>query len=186
MFISIRELQLHQIRFQEEFRPEQIDLGPEVRQKTPLRTSGRADLLPEHHGRHKHIDDIRLVGEFSTRLEFSCARCLEPIARDVERSFDLLYRPQGSDAGHEELSVAQAEADIGYYTGDGLLLEDVLREQVLLAVPLKAVCREECRGLCPHCGRNLNLESCDCAESPGDPHWSALAKLKEKLPGSNL
>jgi uncharacterized protein len=99
----------------------------------------------------------------------------------VAKTFDLLYRPQGTDAGKEELSVTAAEAEVGYYQGEGLLLEDVLREQVLLALPLKAICREECRGLCPHCGQNLNQEQCTCAESSEDPRWSALKDIREKL-----
>ena len=99
----------------------------------------------------------------------------------MAKKFDLLYRPQGTDAGKEEMSVTAAEAEIGYYRGEGLLLEDVLREQVLLALPLKAICRDDCRGLCPHCGRNLNHEQCTCAEPIEDPRWSALKDLREKL-----
>jgi uncharacterized protein len=182
MFISVRELELHQVQFQEEIAD--LDLGPDVRQETPVRTAGRAELIREHHGHKRQIEDIRLVGDFSTRLELSCARCLDPITRAVEKNFDLLYRPQGSDAGRTELTVTHAEADIGYYVGEGVLLEDVLREQVLLAVPIKAVCRDECRGLCPHCGRNLNHESCDCGDAQPEPRWAGLAKLKSKLPGS--
>jgi uncharacterized protein len=93
----------------------------------------------------------------------------------------LLYRPLGTDAGNEELSVTVAEAEVGYYQGDGLVLEDVLREQVLLAVPLKVVCREDCKGLCPTCGKNRNTEPCSCAATLGDPRWSALKEIREKL-----
>jgi uncharacterized protein len=181
MFLSIDVLEDHSIDFREEFPPEVIDLGTDVRQRTPLRAQGRAELIAEHHGHKKLIEDIHLAGEFATSLELLCARCLEPVVRDVARSFDLLYRPQGADAGHEELSVTDAEADIGYYTGEGVLLEDVLREQVLLAVPLKAVCREECKGLCPHCGRNLNQGACACPQTSGDERWPALKDLKDKL-----
>ena len=120
---------------------------------------GRADLVEEHHGKHQVVQDIRLRGKLETDLEVSCARCLEPVQLPVKRGFDLLYRPLGTDAGHEELSVTDAEAEIGYYQGEGLLLEDTLREQVLLAVPLKALCREDCKGLCPHCGKNLNVKA---------------------------
>ncbi len=181
MFLSIESLEDHEVDFQEEFLPEAIDLGADVRQRTPLRTHGRAELIEEHHGRKAMLDDIHVVGELSTSLELLCARCLEPVVRDVARSFDLLYRPRGSDAGHEELSVTQAEADVGYYTGDGVLLEDVLREQVLLTVPLKVVCREECKGLCPQCGQNLNQGACACPEPPDEERWSALKDLRDKL-----
>jgi uncharacterized protein len=181
MFIEIRELELHPVDFKEKFAAGVIDLGPDMRQLTPLLTSGRAQLVTEHHGKHESIEDIRLNGEFSTRLEFACARCLEPVEEDVSKSFDLLYRPQGVDAGKEEISVTAAEAEIGYYQGQGLLLEDALREQVLLSIPLKAVCREDCKGLCPHCGTNLNNEQCSCEQNFRDPRWSALEDLRNKL-----
>ena len=181
MLIEIRELQVHPVDFDEHFAPGSIDFGADFRQEGNLDSKGRAQLVQEHHGKHQVINDIRLVGDFSTRIELPCARCLEPIHRDVAKNFELLYRPQGSDAGKEELSVTAAEAEVGYYQGEGLLLEDVLREQVLLALPLKAICREDCKGLCPHCGRNLNQEQCNCAEAPEDPRWSALKEIREKL-----
>jgi DUF177 domain-containing protein len=181
MFIEIRELELHPVDFREELPPGAIDLGTEVRQRTPLTTQGRAQLVEEHHGKHQVVKDIRLSGDLATSLELACARCLDPVVQDVKRSFDLLYRPQGTDAGNEELSVTAAEAEIGYYRGEGVLLEDTLREQVLLSVPLKVLCRENCLGLCPTCGKNRNAELCSCAQPIEDPRWAALKEIREKL-----
>ena len=181
MLIEIGELELHPVDFREEFSPGAIDLGAEVRQRTPLRSAGRADLVEEHHGKRKVVQDIRLKGKLDTSLEVACARCLEPVLYQVDRSFDLLYRPLGTDAGHEELSITDAEAEIGYYQGESLLLEDALREQVLLAVPLKLLCREDCKGLCPHCGKNLNESQCSCAAQMEDPRWAALKEIRDKL-----
>lgn len=181
MFISIRDLEQRELNFREELAPESLDLGADMRQSAVLRTSGRATLIQERHGHKSVIDDIRLVGKVSTGVEVACARCLEPVARNIERDFDLLYRPQGIDAGREEISVTQAEAEIGYYKGEGLLLEDVLREQILLALPYKVVCREECKGLCPRCGQNLNQGACQCSSAPQDPRWDALRGLKDML-----
>lgn len=181
MFIDIHELELHPIDFVEEFRPDAIDLGTEARQLTPLKTQGRAQLIEEHHGKHKIVKDIRVQGRLSTSLEVPCARCLEPVVYDVDHPFELLYRPQGTDAGREELSVTDSEAEVGYYQGDGLQLEDLLREQVLLAVPLKLLCREDCKGLCPHCGKSLNQEPCSCNAPLEDPRWAALKEIRNKL-----
>jgi uncharacterized protein len=104
------------------------------------------------------------------------------VPQDVKRDFELLYRPLGVDAaGRDELSVTDAEAEIGYYQGEGLLLEDVLREQVLLALPLKVTCREECKGLCPQCGKNLNQEQCSCSTEMEDPRWAALKDVRSRL-----
>jgi uncharacterized protein len=181
MFIEIKELELHPVDFREEFSPDAIDLGEDVRQRTPLRAEGRADLVEERHGKHEVVQDIRVRGKLDTELEVACARCLELVRLPVARSFDLLYRPLGTDAGHKELSVTVAEAEIGYYQGGGLLLEDTLREQVLLAIPLKAICREDCKGLCPHCGKNLNEGACACSDEVEDPRWAALKDIRSKL-----
>jgi uncharacterized protein len=181
MFFDLKELELHPIDFAEKFEPNAIDFGADLRQLAPLESSGRAELVEEHHGKHEIIQDIRLRGRLATRIEMACARCLEAVPQDVEREFELLYRPRGADAGRDELSVTDAEAEIGYYQGDGLLLEDVLREQVLLALPLKVTCREDCRGLCPHCGRNLNQEQCSCAVPMEDPRWAALKEIRVRL-----
>jgi uncharacterized protein len=181
LLIEIKELELHPVDFREEFSPGAFDLGEEVRQRKALQAEGRADLVVEHHGKHRVVQDIRLKGKLETELQVTCARCLELVELPVERSFDLLYRPLGTDAGHKELSVTDAEAEIGYYQGEGLLLEDALREQVLLAVPIKAICREDCKGLCPQCGKNLNEDACSCADDLEDPRWAALKDIRSKL-----
>ncbi|MGC1961394.1 MAG: DUF177 domain-containing protein, partial [Candidatus Sulfotelmatobacter sp.] len=137
--------------------------------------------VEEHHGKHKIIQDIRIQGRLATRLELICARCLEPVMQDVKREFDLLYRPQGADAGRDEMSVTDAEAEISYYEGEGILLDDVVREQVLLAAPLKVTCRDDCKGLCPQCGKNLNQEQCSCSVEQEEPRWAALKEIRSKL-----
>jgi uncharacterized protein len=180
MFISLRQLELKEVTFSQEFRPEAIDFGPDVHQHTPLQTHGSAELVEERRGHGQALEDIRVRGDFATQLEFRCARCLEQVLRDVSGNFDLIYRPLGADAGIEERSIGSAETDIGYYQGEGLLLEDVLREQVLLAVPPKVVCIESCRGLCPQCGKNLNVETCTCQPLP-DQRWGTLGEIRDKL-----
>ena len=181
MFIELKDLEIHPVDFREELPAGAIDLGPDVRQKSPLHSEGRVDLVEEHHGKHEVVQDIRVKGKLDTSLEVLCARCLDPVVHPVERSFDLLYRPLGIDSGHAELSVTDAEAEIGYYENAGLLLEDTIREHVLLALPLKSLCREDCKGLCPHCGKNMNENECGCVDEVEDPRWSALKEIRDKL-----
>jgi uncharacterized protein len=181
MFLDIKDLELRPLDFEEKFQPDVLDLGSEVRQRTPLNASGRAEVVEEHHGKHRIIKDIRLRGHLSVELELQCARCLESVQQDVDRQFELLYRPLGVDAGRDELSVTDAEAEIGYYQGDGILLEDVLREQVLLALPFRITCRADCKGLCPQCGKNLNQEQCSCSNAVEDPRWAALKDVRSRL-----
>ena len=181
MLIRVRELELRKLEFDENYQPGAIEFGPEFRQVGLLHSDGRAELVVEHRGHHQDVEDIRLVGSVAARLEFSCARCLDPAAHAIRKSFDLIYRPQGVDRRANEVSVSEAETEIGYYQGEGLLLEDALREQVLLDTPVRALCREECKGLCPQCGRNLNLDQCHCEPPVSDPRWEALGDIKKKL-----
>jgi uncharacterized protein len=180
MLIRVQELELRDLELDEEFQPGTIDLGREVRQLWPLQLRGRAAVVREHEGRTV-VADIRLTGRLTGELEMSCARCLEAVEFRVARSFDLLYRPQVKERGAEEVAISEAETEIGFYTGEGLELEDVLREHILLEVPLKMLCREDCRGLCPQCGKDLNRESCGCAPPATDARWNALLGLKDKL-----
>jgi uncharacterized protein len=181
MFIKIKDLELRKVEFDESLMPGVLDLGEDVRQTGPLHAAGRAELVRESRGARKVVEDIRLVGSFSTAIELRCARCLEPVDNPVAEAFDLLYRPQGVDAAGDDASIGKAETEIGYYQGEGLLLEDVLKEQILLILPVKRICSSACKGLCPHCGRNLNVESCDCAATAADPRWGALEDIRKKL-----
>jgi uncharacterized protein len=181
MKIRIQDLEVRKLEFELQFQPGEIDFGPEVRQAGPLATAGRAELIREHHGGHHSIDDIRLIGKLDGRVEVSCARCLEPVEIPIARSFDLLYRPLVAEKGSDEVAINEAETEIGYYSGEGMDLEDSLREQILLAVPIKTLCRYDCKGLCFTCGANRNQQLCDCPPAKPDPRWAALGDLKNKL-----
>jgi uncharacterized protein len=95
--------------------------------------------------------------------------------------FDLIFRPVGADAGPQERAITAGETEIGYYQKDSLLLEDVLREQVLLSLPVRALCKPDCKGLCPHCGQNRNSQACTCDEGQNDPRWEALGDLRSRI-----
>lgn len=180
MLIRVADLHLRKLEFKQDFQPGAIEFGSDFRQLGPLHSEGRAEVIVEHRGHKENIDDIRVVAKLDATMEIGCARCLEPVEFTVNRAFDLLYRPLGVDKRAEEVAISEADTEIGYYEGDGLLLEDVLREQLLLASPVKLVCREDCKGLCPQCGTNLNHATCNCPQ-PSDPRWAALSELKNKL-----
>src|SRR5262249_36014503 len=139
MFLSVQELEIRKIEFSQEIQPGQIDYGPEITQSGVLKTQGHAELIEEHRGGKNLVEDIRVVGTFTVTMDVACARCLDPVPGKFGGDFDLLYRPLGIDARREEASISQAETEIGYYTGDGISLEDVMKEQILLAVPVKAI-----------------------------------------------
>jgi uncharacterized protein len=181
MKFTVAELERQAIDFDESLAPGSIDFVEDVRQVGVLHTAGRADLLKEHREANNVVEDIRVRASLQTRMEVPCARCLEPVELPVEASFDLLFRPQDADSDSADHSISTSETEIGYYEGDGLLLEDVLREQILLALPAKILCNEECKGLCPGCGRNRNTDPCDCVTTPADPRWSSLQELRSQI-----
>ena len=86
----------------------------------------------------------------------------------------------------EELALTYDELDIGFYRNDELDLSGVVSEQVVLEIPMKPVCREGCRGLCPQCGADLNEANCGCDHTVSDPRFAALAELKKRLDDPGL
>ena len=124
---------------------------------------------------------IRISGELHTRLELVCARCLEPVIEEVSRDFDLFYRPMQSMTQEEEFRLKLDDTEIAFFEGEGLFLADVLAEQVLLAIPMKVICRSDCRGLCPHCGANLNTDECRCEAHAADTRLAPLGASQAGL-----
>ena len=157
--------------------PGTVEYAPDVRQTGSLHVLGTAEHIEEHRGPRDIVDDIRLRARFQGDFELLCARCLDPITHRADQRFDLIFRPSGVDAELGERSISEAETEIGYYEKSGLLLEDVIREQVLLSLPDRSLCQEQCKGLCPHCGENLNESACKCGSARIDPRWSALQGL---------
>jgi uncharacterized protein len=171
MFIDVNELAVHKIRIRRSYAPGAVDYHTgEFRQAEPLDVRASAELVE---------GQIRITGELHTRLELVCARCLEPVQEDVAREFDLYYRPMASITKEEQVRLKLDDTEIAFFEGQGLFLADVLAEQVLLALPMKVICRSDCRGLCPQCGVNLNNEECRCETHTADPRMAPLARLRQ-------
>jgi uncharacterized protein len=177
MLITPAQLVDEPLKLEESLAEGAIDYTPDVRQIGPLSLKGQAELIVEHRGPREFVDDIRLRAHFEGNFEQLCARCLDPVRQALEGDFDLIFRPAGVDNEPGEHAITEDETEIGYYEDSGLLLEDAVREQVLLNLPGRALCRQDCQGLCPHCGTNRNLATCDCNEKPSDPRWGALAGI---------
>ena len=158
-----------------------MEYTPDVLQSGPLSVTGQADLLIEHHGHKEVVEDIRLRAHYDGDFTLLCARCLDLVPQHLSGDFDLIFRPEAADSDSGERSISEEETEIGYYEERGLMLEDVLREQILLSLPNRTLCRSDCKGLCQHCGTNLNTAACACDRAPADPRWSALAGLAGKL-----
>jgi uncharacterized protein len=167
--------------FDETIAPGALEYAPDLKQAGPVEVKGQADLIVEHRGAHSHVEDIRLRASYGGNFEILCARCVEPVPTPMKGNFDLIFRPVEADSEAGEHAISEDETEIGYYGKSGLLLEDVVREQVLLSLPGRTLCKPDCKGLCPRCGQNLNVASCNCGEANTDPRWNALAGLADKL-----
>jgi uncharacterized protein len=181
MEFRVSELEREPIDFDLALAPGAVDLGEEAEQAGQLAAAGRAEVLHEHRGPRDIVADIRLKGRFDGRFKLPCARCVEPVEIPLAADFDLIFRPAAADSEATERSITAPETEIGYYQGDSLSLEDVLREQVLLSLPVKSLCKPDCKGLCPRCGENRNIQPCSCEEGPSDPRWQALAGLRSRI-----
>jgi DUF177 domain-containing protein len=126
----------------------------------------------------RHDDNILVRGRLRGKLSFSCSRCLDVFAAPLAADFDLLLKIGRPPVSTQEHELDTGELDEDYFQGDELDLNAILREQILLTVPLKPLCREECLGLCRQCGANLNREPCSCIAPKLSSSFDALEKLK--------
>lgn len=129
---------------------------------------------------YKDKDQFRLAGRVRTTLELPCSRCLEPFTSLVDASFDLRYQPRSQNVGEGEREVEEDDLSTAFYENEAIDLGQLMREQFYLSLPMKPLCLEECRGLCPQCGTNLNGGTCDCKRGWEDPRLAALKSLKKE------
>jgi uncharacterized protein len=172
VFFNIRDLELRPAPFDVELAAGAIEFPDlRVRQAGPLKAVGHAEMVSSL------LDEVRVKGHVSVLMQADCDRCLEPADCPVDEDFELYYRP-ASEALSEEKELAPGEAEVGFYEGDGVELNDVLREFVLLALPMQKLCRADCKGICHVCGQNRNLKECQCQAEAADDRWAALKSIR--------
>lgn len=179
MFISLHELELRPVRFDVEALPGEIEFDGRITQSTVLKAAGTARLLNHSMG------EIRVQGNLNVTVQATCDRCLEAASFPIENQFDLVYMPAGESKRGGEDEIDQAGIEVGFYEGSRLALNDVLREVVLLALPMQLVCSETCKGICPMCGQNRNQRDCGCQAETIDDRWSKLKELRAETGRQN-
>jgi uncharacterized protein len=175
MLLSIQELEVRKIRFDSAFPPGQLEFASTgLRQTSPLHAVGEAEILENTGG------EIRVKGHLTVTVEADCDRCLTPASFHLDAPFDLFYQPSSIiDSDEDEVEIDAGEAEIGFYEGAGLELEDILQEQVVLMLPAQRLCNDGCQGICPICGKNRNESDCHCTATMTDDRWSGLKELKK-------
>ena len=150
------------------FEPGAIDFtGKNFRQVGPLVWSATVERAGE---------EIRIAGNLTATVESSCSRCLEPAAVR-SKSFDLFFRERDEELFDEDdVELTEEDTRTAFFTGTQLAIGDILREQVLLALPMKALCRVDCKGLCPVCGTNLNSTAAIVRKRGSVLTWTSCSK----------
>ena len=170
MLLDLNKLHGGRGHFERTFEPAAFDpQDPEYRVAAPV------ELVLDVH--KLGPDAFAVAGTVKARLQVDCSRCLEPFDVPVDAHFDLRYVPQQENVGEGEREIGEDDLAIAFYREGMLDLIDLMREQFVLAMPMKPLCREDCRGLCPECGTNLNKGQCDCAPRWEDPRLTALKSL---------
>jgi uncharacterized protein len=182
-------MQLDLTRFREAETPfaRQFEPSELAADGDPFRLLGPVELVMTV---RKDDDLYQLAGSIRASLELACSRCLEPFPMPVDLPFDLRYLPQHmnvSGSGDEAVDEEESEAaEVGgddlstaFYRDDQIDLAHLVREQLYLALPMKPLHREDCKGLCPSCGANLNETTCGCQIGWEDPRLAPLKALKK-------
>jgi DUF177 domain-containing protein len=148
------------------------DLNPideRVKLTAPAFVSGKIRLVG---------NEVFVNGHVDTRAQVECDRCLKAVKLPVSADFELEYIPGSEYASSGVAELTEAEMSVAVFDGQAIDVDEIVKEQILLAVPTRMLCREDCKGICPECGADRNTGECDCVTSDIDPRWAALKNLK--------
>jgi uncharacterized protein len=170
MLLDLKKLHGHREHFERTFAPSAFEPpDSEFRVAAPVELSVDVHRLGD--------DAYGVSGRVKTLLEVECSRCIEPFTVLVDSEFDLRYVPAAENTGEGEREVGEDDLATAFHREGLIDLIDLMREQFVLALPMKPLCTEACRGLCPQCGTNLNRAQCDCAAKWEDPRLTPLKSL---------
>jgi uncharacterized protein len=127
---------------------------------------------------HGNMRKVSVNGHLDAGIIAYCHRCLKRTDVDLRRDFHLTYlAPDPERFSKEEVALTNEELEVAYLDKSYLSLQEMIQEQIYLAIPMKFLCEADCRGLCPHCGVNLNEVECGCATEQIDPRWASLKAI---------
>ena len=149
---------------EEKFRLDDVSLSSPVKAHLELQKIGQ---------------EIIISGLITTVAEFQCSRCLKDFRNNMDIPMNVVYHPL-KDMPLESHELKDDQMEMGFFTGNEIDIKDILTEQILLNVQMKPLCEENCKGLCPVCGTDLNVEKCSCTQKSIDPRLEVLKNLLEK------
>ncbi len=142
---------------------------PDARLAEPAKVNGRV---------RRRSDAVEVSGSLVTKVETPCARCLKPVGLPIAPQFSERFVTAVSWGSEEQHELNREDLDLALFDGEGIDLDQLVREEIVLAIPTQVLCREDCKGLCPGCGIDLNLASCECGTQQVDSRWEKLKDLR--------
>ncbi|MBI4688861.1 MAG: DUF177 domain-containing protein [Nitrospirae bacterium] len=124
--------------------------------------------------------EVVIEGEITAEAELECGRCLKNFTAGVNVPVNVMYHPVEELNTENKHEIREDALDLGFYFGDEFDVPELLKEQIILNIPMKPLCSETCKGICPKCGIDLNVANCSCKEKDVDPRFNALKKLLAK------
>lgn len=152
------------------------ELAPELMEETADDGGAPAPVLTGPIHLMRTGNDILVQGELRGELIVPCARCLAPVKTPLIITLEDVFTPTLDIVTGQAIKPEEEDQALWIDEHHILDLREVLRQYVLVALPMRPLCRADCRGLCAHCGKNLNEGPCDCKPEP-DPRWAKLAAL---------
>jgi uncharacterized protein len=151
------------------YQPEELNpVDERIRLTEPASVSGQVRLSR---------NQVFVEGHVETRAQVECDRCLQPVELPVSADFALDYITGSEYESSQVVELTEAELSVAVFDGEAIDVDEIVKEQVVLAVPTRMLCREECKGICPECGIDRNNGECECVTNEIDPRWAALKNL---------
>ena len=147
------------------------DLNPvdeRIRLTEPATVSGRVKVAGHQ---------VLVNGHVNTRAQVECDRCLQPVDLPVNADFALEYITGSDYESSQAAELTEDELSVAVFDGQGIDVDEIVKEQILLAAPTRMLCRDDCKGICSECGIDRNTDECNCVVDDIDPRWAALKNL---------
>ena len=170
MRIELENLEGGRGDFAHVYQPEELNpVDERVRLTEPASVKGRVRLSG---------NEVFVNGHVDARAQVECDRCLQQVEAPVSADFALEYITGSEYESTDVAELTEGEMSVSVFDGEAIDVDEIVKEQILLAVPTRMLCREECKGICPECGTDRNTGDCSCATNDIDPRWAALKNLK--------
>ena len=170
MRIELENLEGGKGDFAHVYQPDDLNpIDERVQLKEPAAVTGKVRVA---------ANEVFVNGHVDTRVQVECDRCLQPVELPVNTDFALDYISGAAYESSPAAELTEAEMSLSVFDGEAIDIDEIVKEQVLLAVPSRMLCREDCKGICPECGIDRNTGECSCVTNETDPRWAALKNLK--------